>query len=181
MIHMQQLLEYPEVLDKTKFINKDVEPNSYTNKEIISISHHKTLNSEIFRLTKVNITNEKLTILTVTIAIDANGNRITGFNFYYEYNNFNQLVRVRQNNSTGNIIEEYVYDESGNRIYKKMGNESTFYVNENLVRVINSSGSFDTIYYYDEKDLVARKDPNGQKFFYHPDHLGSTAIITNET
>jgi len=125
----------------------------------------------MFRLTKVNITHEKLTILTVCIAIDANGNRINGFGFYYEYNNFNQLVRVRQNNSTGTIIEEYLYDEQGNRIFKKMGNESTFYVNENLVRVINSSGTFDTIYYYDEKDLVARKDPDGQKFFYHPDNL----------
>jgi len=33
----------------------------------------------------------------------------------------------------------------------------------------------------DQKDLVARKESNGKKFFYHPDHLGSTAIITNES
>ncbi len=52
---------------------------------------------------------------------------------------------------------------------------------KSFIRVINSSGTFDSIFYYDEKDLVGRKDPDGKKYFYHPDHLGSTAIITNES
>jgi uncharacterized protein RhaS with RHS repeats len=49
------------------------------------------------------------------------------------------------------------------------------------MRTINNSGTFDTVYYYDQKDLVGRKDPDGKKFFYHPDHLGSTTLITNES
>lgn len=114
---------------------------------------------------------------------DANGNLIQDNEFYYEYNNFNQLARVRENNSIGTVIEEYLYDHEGNRIMKKnlLANETTFYISENFIRVSNSSGVFDTVYYYDEKDLVARKDPDGKKFFYHPDHLGSTTLITDES
>ncbi|MEK6860705.1 MAG: RHS repeat-associated core domain-containing protein, partial [Nanoarchaeota archaeon] len=29
--------------------------------------------------------------------------------------------------------------------------------------------------------LVGRKDPDGKKFFYHPDHLGSTDLVTDES
>ncbi len=101
--------------------------------------------------------------------------------YYYEYNNFNQLAKVRQGNSTGSIIEEYMYDHEGQRILKQSGSETTFYISENFIRISNSSGIFDTVYYYDEKDLVARKDPDGKKYFYHPDHLGSTTLITNES
>lgn len=114
---------------------------------------------------------------------DANGNRIRGFNFYFEYNNFNQLLRVRNGTASGTIIEEYTYDHTGNRVmkYEPQRNQTTYYVNKYFIRIINSSGTFDTIYYYDEKDLVARMDPDGKKFFYHPDHLGSTSLITNST
>ena len=30
-------------------------------------------------------------------------------------------------------------------------------------------------------NVTVRKDPNGKTFFYYPDHLGSTALITNST
>lgn len=43
------------------------------------------------------------------------------------------------------------------------------------------AGTFNTTYVYDEKDLVARKDPDGKKFYYYPDHLGSTSVVVNET
>ncbi len=119
--------------------------------------------------------------MTNSLVYDANGNLIQDSRFYYEYNNFNQLKRVREGNATSPIIEEYMYDHEGQRILKQTGSETTFYISENFVRVSNSSGVFDTVYYYDEKDLVARKDPDGKKFFYHPDHLGSTTLITNES
>ena len=34
------------------------------------------------------------------------------------------------------------------------------------------------IYLYDK--LIAKVDNNNKKFFYHPDHLGSTTLVTNE-
>lgn len=32
----------------------------------------------------------------------------------------------------------------------------------------------------DGNTLVGRKDPDGRKYFYHPDHLGSTDLVTDE-
>ena len=37
---------------------------------------------------------------------DSNGNLIKDNNYYFEYNSFNQLVRIRQGNSTGTVLEE---------------------------------------------------------------------------
>jgi len=40
--------------------------------------------------------------------------------------------------------------------------------------------AFDKIDYGSQDDvLVARVNPDGSKHFYHPDHLGSTTLITN--
>ncbi len=90
----------------------------------------------------------------------ANGNRISGFGFYYEYNNFNQLARVRESNANGPIIEEYSYwpDGTRSRKWEPQKNQTTYYFDKSFVRVVNASGTFDTIYYYDSKDLIARKE-----------------------
>ena len=34
---------------------------------------------------------------------------------------------------------------------------------------------------FDGSTLIGRKDHDGRKFFYHPDHLGSTDVVTNES
>ena len=44
---------------------------------------------------------------------------------------------------------------------------------------MNASGTYDEVYYYDEYDLIAKEDSEGKKF-YHPDHLGSTTLVTDE-
>lgn len=121
--------------------------------------------------------------LTQSFLYDANGNLITDGQYFYEYNPFNQLSKIREGNSTGIILSDYLYDSNGNRIRKhdRIKNETVFYINPNFLRVINSSGTFDTIYYFDGSTMVARKDPDSKKFFYHPDHLGSTTLVTNES
>ncbi len=119
--------------------------------------------------------------ITSTLTYDTNGNLIQDSKFYYEYNNFNQLKKVRNGNATGTIIEDYLYDHNGNRILKRASNETTFYISDNFVRVSNTTGIFDTVYYYDKQSLIARKDPDGSKFYYHPDHLGSTTFVTNQS
>jgi len=35
---------------------------------------------------------------------------------HYEYNSFNQLIKVRGNNSQGTVIEEYLYDGNNQRL-----------------------------------------------------------------
>lgn len=116
---------------------------------------------------------------------DENGNLLQGLNSYYEYNSLNQLIRVREDDSNGRVIEEYFYDETGQRIkkitYDSDGNsKTTYYPDSNFVREVDDSGIKDIIYYYDEDSLVGRKDPDGKLYFYHPNHLGSTDIVTDE-
>jgi len=39
--------------------------------------------------------------------------------------------------------------------------------------------SFSETYYYLYDKLVGKKDANGNTLFFHPDHLGSTRLITD--
>ena len=59
--------------------------------------------------------------------------------------------------------------------------ETAYYVDENFVRVVNSSGSYDYTYVKHEGQLVAQLNPDGTTYFVHNDHLGSTSIVTNNS
>ena len=61
-----------------------------------------------------------------------------------------------------------------------MAKETVYYLDDNFVRVINSSGTFDFTYVQHEGQLVAQQNPDGSKLFVHGDHLGSTNVVTNE-
>ncbi len=116
------------------------------------------------------------------ILYDNNGNIVEKANFEYEYDGFNRLVRVLDD---GRVLEQYSYDHSGNRIkkveYLDSGTRTTYYPSNNLVRVVDSSGTLDTYYFYDDfGNLLYRRDHDGDKYYYHPDHLGSTTLITDE-
>src|SRR3989338_10677948 len=64
-------------------------------------------------------------------------------------------------------------------------NESTYYMNTrpaDFIQVINTNGTIiNETYIYLQDKLIAKYDTNGRKFFYHPDHLGSTSLVTNES
>ncbi|MFH0971271.1 MAG: toxin TcdB middle/N-terminal domain-containing protein [Candidatus Micrarchaeota archaeon] len=113
---------------------------------------------------------------------DENGNMVSAPDYTYEYNGFNQLTKIK-NASNNAIISEYLYDESGNRLMKTdhLKNETVFYISENFLQVQNATETFNTTYYFANGQMLARKDPDGSKFYYHPDHLGSTTLVTNET
>ncbi len=112
------------------------------------------------------------------------GNLITGDGYYREYDELNQLVRIRNGSSANSpIIENYTYDPFGQRI-KIARNDSantTIYTPfRDFMRIVNSSGTYDFTYVYQDRVLVARINPDGSKWFYHPDHLGSTSLITDQ-
>ena len=85
------------------------------------------------------------------LTYDANGNTISGFGKYLEYDSWNRLSRIRQTNSTGTILAEYFYDHEGKRILKMEynvegngHNESTYYMNTrpaDFIQVINTNGT----------------------------------------
>ena len=120
---------------------------------------------------------------TYDLTYDNVGNLQQSFAKYIEYNEFNQVIRVRENNAQGQILEEYVYDENGDRLkkYEPLINQTTYYISDDFIEVVNSTGSYLTVYYHDGDTLVGRKDPDGSKKYYHPDHLGSTDLVTNQT
>lgn len=136
----------------------------------------------------------------MNLIYDGNGNLITGDGKYREYNDFNQLVRVREgNSSSGKIIEEYIYHPTEDRVlikyeYNFTGpDRAALYVNNNFVRRYSGiSGPprvNDSYFVYDENGIVAEVVRNVSyrgsdylvinKVYYHNDHLGSTSVLTN--
>ena len=110
---------------------------------------------------------------SVTLQYDANGNLIQDSQFHFEYNNANQLSRVRQGSSTGTILEEYIYDINGQRAIKhtySSVNTSTYYASS-LYEVVNyTNGTGETSkYYFANGERIAEK-ANGEVLYYHSDH-----------
>lgn len=126
-------------------------------------------------------------LASVSYSYDANGNMTGNGTYCYEYNEANQVKRVR-NCNTNQIIAEYVYDYDGNRLVKKN------YTNGSLQKTVYSpSDDFETVklasngatqntsYYYANGQLIAKKDPWGNKLYYQNDHLGSASTMTNQS
>ncbi|MDP3698192.1 MAG: RHS repeat-associated core domain-containing protein [Nanoarchaeota archaeon] len=123
----------------------------------------------------------------LNLVYDANGNLISGDGKFREFNSLNQLVRIRDNTNV-TILEEYVHDPIQEKILvKRIYNssaqvaETVYYVDENFVRVVNSTGSYDFTYVKHEGQLVAQLNPGGSKYFMHADHEGSTSVVTNSS
>jgi RHS repeat-associated protein len=68
------------------------------------------------------------------------------------------------------------------RVWRNDSAQTTIYTPfRELMQIRNISGVFDYAYIYDGSTLVARVNPDGSKWYYHPDHLGSTTLITDES
>lgn len=112
---------------------------------------------------------------------DANGNLVTGDGKYYEYNDANQLIKVRQGvDQTGPVIAEYFYDFSGQRVKKIENGVVTYYVGKHFEKQVGGSNEGNTSYYFgDGGERVAKKDPTGNIFYYHLDHLDGVNAVTD--
>src|SRR3989338_10758551 len=118
---------------------------------------------------------------------DLNGNLVTGDSFYREYNEFNQLSRIRQGNLYNDtILEEYLWHPVEERILQKKVyftngtlKEKITYVNENYIVIKNQSGYYNETYVYQDGTLVSQIDPNGNKQAIHSDHEGSSSLVTD--
>ena len=117
---------------------------------------------------------------SISLSYDKNGNLAEDNDFVYSYNSFNQLSLIKDKN--GKTVAEFFYDESGQRIKKVSydGEIKITYYLDDLVRETDKEGnnSKDTVYYYHDGQLIASEDSSG-KFFYHPNNLGSTDVITD--
>ncbi len=120
----------------------------------------------------------------ISLVYDANGNLISGDGYNRTYNSLNQLNKVY--NETGTLLQEYKYHPVEERVHVKVTynedgtNETVIYISNTFVRIINSSGSYDYTYIYQDGVLVGQINPDGSKIYIHPDHLGSSTVITNQ-
>ena len=122
-----------------------------------------------------------------TYKYDANGNRIektdsTGTTKYV-YNDNERLVRVE--NPVGNVIAEYGYNYEGQRIWKKVGEDKTYYyyTEDGLAGEYDKDGNeiksylHDPVNYWSTNPLAVR-DAGGYNYF-HNDHLGTPQKLTD--
>lgn len=59
--------------------------------------------------------------------------------------------------------------------------EAVYYVDENFVRVVNISGSYDSTYVKHNGQMIAELKSDSSKIFIHSDHLGSFTVVTDES
>jgi RHS repeat-associated protein len=127
-------------------------------------------------------------IFAESLSYDQNGNLISGDGRYREYDDWNNLERIRDGNTVSDpVMEEYIYDEEGIRLltikYNSSGyiTEKIYTPSREFSMVQNLSGRFNFTYIYSEGTLIARNDSFGNVLYYHSDHLGSTNLITNSS
>src|SRR5918997_3062264 len=84
-------------------------------------------------------------------------------------------------------IAEYVYDYNGTRVIKKVYQngvlQKTVYSPSDdfeTVKLASNGATQNTSYYIVNNEIVAKKNPDGSKQYYHNDHLGSTSVMTNQ-
>ena len=110
---------------------------------------------------------------------DANGNLIQGDGKFYEYNEANQLVKVRQGDQSGPVIAQYFYDYAGQRVKKVDNGVVTYYIGKHFETQEGGIAPGNTSYYFANGERVAKKDPSGNFIYYHSDHLGSTSVTSD--
>lgn len=116
---------------------------------------------------------------SVTYQYDANGDLVSDGGKYYTYNDANQLTTVRHGSPTGPVIAEYFYDHQGQRVKKVENGITTYYIGKHTEMRVGDGPTASTNYYFANGERVAKKDPAGNLYYYHADHLGSTNVMTN--
>lgn len=115
---------------------------------------------------------------------DPNGNLVSGDGKYYEYNDANQLAKVRENDQNGKVIAEYFYDFAGQRVKKAENGVTTYSIGKHYETNVVAGKAENTSYFFANGERVAKKvlAADGTLLntsFYHPDHLGGVNAVTN--
>lgn len=122
----------------------------------------------------------------INYTYDANGNMTSDGTRCFEYDDANQLKKVKScgNNQT---IAEYLYDHNGKRIVKKEFENGTLKhtiyspTDEYETKKFPVGTTQNTTYYKVNDEVVAKKNPDGTINYFHNDHLGSTSVLTNQS
>jgi hypothetical protein len=128
------------------------------------------------------------------LTMDADGNQTntqdtgTGDQSQYLYDEENRLSCANMGNQTPSPScnaqgqTEFIYDHGGDRKIK-ITSTPTYYPNQYYTDFGGGSGNqFKHVFIGSDRILTkkARIAPDRQHWYYHPDHLGSTSMVTNE-
>ena len=104
---------------------------------------------------------------------DAAGNLINDGVLTYNYDAENRI--------TGANGYTYTYDAAGNRVKKSNGTTGTlyWYASVGVIAETDLAGNNPKEYVFFNGTRVARKDANGQVFYYFSDHLKTATVITD--
>lgn len=108
---------------------------------------------------------------------DAAGNQTAGAGQSYSYDGANRLKEV----GTGGA-NVYGYDGDGKRVKKTEGGATVYYVSSTVLgqtAMEVSSASVQTSYVYHNGRIAAQMNPDGQFYWRHGNHLGSTRAMTD--
>jgi RHS repeat-associated protein len=119
---------------------------------------------------------------TVNYSYDNNGNPILIGNKAYVYNQSSRLVEVREN---GNTIAEYEYNAMGQRLIKKVGDNTTIFhydFDGNIVAESRPDGTMIFEYLYLGSNRLAMVDAGTQKIYYClNNYLGTPVMMTDDS
>lgn len=126
-------------------------------------------------------------VQSASYSYDTRGNLVSGDGLYREYDNSNHLVRVRVgDDSSGMLVVNYTWHPLDERVWAKHVyfngtlNETSYYISETFMQVVNSTGSYNLTYVYQQKDLIGFSE-NTNKNWNLLDHKGSSTGIMNRS
>jgi RHS repeat-associated protein len=133
----------------------------------------------------VNVLNQVTSLSDGTVlAYDLNGNTIEKTTdtdtVTYFYDHAHRLDTVKKNGVT---IGQYWYDGDGKRI-KSAESTETIYIYSGLNVLYEKTSTGEAVYIYGPTGKIAKKTITEQEshtFYYHPDHQGSTRLVTDES
>ncbi|GJL80244.1 MAG: hypothetical protein NPINA01_32330 [Nitrospinaceae bacterium] len=103
---------------------------------------------------------------------DANGNMTSGGGRTIEYDIENRPTSI----VSGGTTTTFVYDGDGGRVKKTAGSATTVYIGKLYVC---ENGACTRMIFAGGTRVAQKEVTGGAVSFYHPDHLGSTGVVTN--
>jgi len=113
------------------------------------------------------------------------GSLVSGDGLYREYDALNQLVRIRSGTTASSpLLENYTYDPYGSRVKIERNDSAKTKIYtpfREFMRIVNTTSTYDYTYVYQGDNLIARVNPDGSKYYYQSDSLGSTSLVTDDS
>ena len=114
--------------------------------------------------------------------VDANGNLVNDGKFRYEWNAFDQLIKVTA--IEGGTVVEYRYDDQGRRVYSKDRNGETYYryngTSNQVLFEEDANGNITKAYTYDDNGYPLTMTYQGATYYYLTNYRGDVLALTDE-